>query len=53
MSVGDWRSEEPQLRRESSQCVCGSRDNRLGRGEDDCKVGEVGKRELVLVVSVG
>ena len=53
LHVGHWRSEEPQLRRESSQCTYGSWDNRLGCvGEDDCKIEEVGERELVLVVSV-
>ena len=52
-SVGDWRSEERQRRRESSQCLYGSWDNMLGCvEEDDCKIGEVGERELVLVVSV-
>ena len=51
--VEDGRSEEPQLRRESSQCVFGSWDNRLGCvEEDDCKIEEVGERELVLAVSV-
>ena len=45
--------QEPQLRRESSQCTCGSWDNRLECvGEDDCKTGKVGEKELVLVVSV-
>ena len=48
-----WRSEAPQLRRESSQCAYGSWDNRLGCvEEDDCKIEEEGERELMLVVSV-
>ena len=43
--MGDWRSEEPQLRHESSQCIYGSWDNMLGCvEEDDCKIGEVGER---------
>ena len=47
--MGDGRSEEPQLRLESSQCTYGSWVNRPGSvGEDDSKIGEEG----VLVVSV-
>ena len=47
--LGDGISEDPSLRRESSQCVCGSSINKLECvGEDDCKIGEVGERELVL-----
>ena len=47
------RSEEAQLRRESSQCIYGSWNNMLKcEGEGDCKIEEVGERELVLVVSV-
>ena len=41
MSVGDGISEDPPLRRESSQV-----------GQENCKIGEVSERELVLVVSV-
>ena len=49
-AVGDWRSEEPQLRRESLQCTNGSWDNKLECvGEDDCKIGEVGERLVVTV----
>ena len=40
------RSEELQLCRESSQCLFGSWDYRLGCvEEDDCKIGEAGERE--------
>ena len=43
--LGDGISEDPPLRCESS--------HRLGSAEeDDCKIGEVGVRELKLVVSV-
>ena len=50
--VGDGISEDPSLRREPSQCKYGSCINKLECvGEDDCKIGEVGERELVLVVS--
>ena len=45
--------QEPQLHRESLQCTRGSWDKKLEYvGEDDCKTGTVGERELVLVVSV-
>ena len=41
----DGISEDPPLRHESSQCICGSCVNRLGCvGENDCKIGEVGER---------
>ena len=44
--MGVWRSEEPQLSCESSQCIYGSWDNRVGYVEEhDCKIGEVGERE--------
>ena len=55
-NVEDWRSEEPQLRRESSQCVSiwtVKQTTGLGVWKRMIeRFGEVGERELVLVVSV-
>ena len=51
--VGDGISEDSPLRRESSQRMYGSCVDRLECvGENDCKIGEVGVRKLVLVDSV-
>ena len=50
--MGDEVSEDPPLS-EFSQCIHGSCINKLECvREDDCKIGEVGERELVLVVRV-
>ena len=51
--AGDGNSEVPTLRRESSQGIYGSWVHSSGSvREDDCMIGEVVGRELVLVVSV-
>ena len=51
--MGDGISEDRPLRRESSQGTYESWVNRLEcEGENDCKIGEVSERELVLAVSV-
>ena len=51
-SVGDGKSEEPPLRRESSQCVYGPWVTLGCVGEDDCRIGEVGERESLCWWSV-
>ena len=51
-NVGDGNSEAPPLRRESSQGFHGSCVKKSGNVKEDCTIGAVVERELVLVVSV-
>ena len=50
--MGDGNSEVPPLCRGSSQGEYGSWVKMLECEERACKIGEVGEREIVLVVSV-